>query len=420
MISQEVFMEIKVMSHRGISKRSIAKTLGIHRDTVTKHLADDQLPRTGKVKGGDSILVPYHQIINDYLEDDDYKATWIFDRLRMIDYPGSYETLKNYVRDIKEQKTRLAYARFETEPGLQAQCDWGDFQIEEPNGKSSTVYAFVLLLGYSRAMYVEFVRCCTLEAFMDCHVHAFHYLQGSPLEILYDNMKNVVLARSPGKAVFNMEFSHLAHHYVFQPRVAPPYSPWVKGKVERPMDFIRERFWRGYSYTSVERTNEDILSWLNETANSRIHGTHRQPVQERWQQEINYLGKLPPRDYDTSIKAFRRVYKDCQLSYDGNRYQVPHRAVGKKVMLKIKHNLVRIYHDQDLLATYQQPEGKGQTIGDPRIYEALKNDKEQIARKYGNRKGKATRGLTTSSLYVSHRPLSEYEKYSQGGVVWSN
>ena len=186
------------------------------------------------------------------------------------------------------------------------------------------------------------------------------------------------------------------------------------------MDFIRERFWRGYSYTSVERTNEDILSWLNETANSRIHGTHRQPVQERWQQEIKYLGKLPPKDYDTSIKVFRKVYKDCQLSYDGNRYQVPHRAVGKKVMLKIKHNLVRIYYDQDLLATYQQPEGKGQTIGDPRIYEALKNDKEQIARKYGNRKGKATRGLTTGSLYVSHRPLSEYEKYSHGGVVWSN
>jgi len=420
MITWEVFMEIKIMAHRGISKRCIAKMLGIHRDTVTRYLESDQLPNYNKQNRGTSILAPYLQNINDYLEENNYQATWIYDRLRALDYQGSYETVKNYVRGVKEQKIRLAYTRFETEPGLQAQCDWGDFQIEEVGGKTSTIYVFVLLLGYSRAMYVEFVRRCTLEAFMDGHIHAFHYLRGIPMEILYDNMKNVVIERSAGKTVFNMEFSHLAHHYCFHPRVAPPYSPWVKGKVERPMDYIRERFWRGYTFTSLERANADVITWLNETANTRIHGTHRQSVQERWQQEINHLGKLPPADYDTSLKVFRKVYKDCLLSYEGNRYQVPHRAVGKKVMLKIKHNLIRIYHDQDLLITYQQPEGKGQIIGDPRIYEALKNDKEQLSRKYGHGKGKATRGLTTGSLYVFHRPLSEYDKYSQGGAVWNN
>jgi len=110
---------------------------------------------------------------------------------------------------------------------------------------------------------------------------------------------------------------------------------WVKGKVERPMDYIRQRFWRGYHYSSLARSNTDLENWLHETANCRLHGTHRQSVNERWQQEK--LGELPQADYDTSIKVYRKVYKDCQLSYNGNRYVIPYHVVGKIVLLKIKH-----------------------------------------------------------------------------------
>jgi hypothetical protein len=270
-------------------------------------------------------------------------------------------------------------------------------------------------------MYIEFVERCTLETFMDCHINAFHFLQGVPAEVLYDNMKNVVLGREKGKTVFNLEFLHFAHHYGFQPKACPPYSPWVKGKVERPMDYIRERFWRGYVYTSLLRTNEEVAIWLGETANRRVHGTHRQPIHLRWEEEIPCLGKLPPGDYDTSLKIFRKVYKDCQLSYNGNRYKVPYHVSGKKVMLKVKGQLIRIYHDQDLLASYQEPSSKGQSIGDPGIYEQLKRDQEQLGRKYGQNKGKATRGLIHGSLYpeVTYRPLAEYEPYA-GGASWNN
>lgn len=422
MISKEVFMDIIAMRRNGYSIRKIAKLTGIHRKTVKRHLENNSFPAYKKEKRKFSILEPYTQIIRDYLDQDDYQATWIYDRLRRMGYAGSYDTVKIYVRAIKEQKTRLAYARFETEPGLQAQVDWGDFQVQEPNGKTLTLYAFVMLLGYSRAMYVELVERCTLETFLDCHIHAFHFLQGVPAEILYDNMKNVVLGRENGKTVFNLEFLHFAHHYGFQPKACPPYSPWVKGKVERPMDYIRERFWRGYSFYSLPQANRDMIAWLEETANQRIHGTHRQPILGRWKEEIPCLGKLPLADYDTSLKVFRKVYKDCQLSYNGNRYKVPYQAIGKKVMLKVKGQLIRIYHDQDLLASYQEPTGKGQVIGDPGIYEQLKRDQAQLSRKYGKNKGQATRGLSNGSLYpdVALRPLAEYERYAAGGVQWNN
>ncbi|MEW6003552.1 MAG: IS21 family transposase [Nitrospirota bacterium] len=414
-------MDIIAMHRSGLSVRKIARKLGIHRKTVKKHIEAGDFPHYHKRKSV-SILEPYKQIINDYLEEDDYQATWIFDRIKKIGYPGGYDTVKHYVSDIKEQKTRIAYIRFETEPGLQAQVDWGDFQVQEADGKTRTVYAFVLVLGYSRAMYVEFVDRCTLDVFMDCHIHAFCHLQGIPAEILYDNMKNVIIGRENGKAVFNIEFLYFAHHYGFLPKIAPPYSPWVKGKVERPIDYIRERFWRGYSFSSTQNANKDIINWLSETANRRIHGTHREPVDERWAREIPCLKNHPPSDYDTSLKVFRKVYKDCLLSYNGNRYQVPYHVVGRRVMLKIKDDIICIYHDQELLATYREPKTKHNLIGDPHIYEQLKHDKEQLSRKYGRDKGKATRGLVTGSLYadVIYRPLAEYERYAQGGVSWNN
>ena len=422
MITTEVFMDIISLHRQGFSMRAIAKKLGIHRSTVKKHIEGNAFPQYRKAKRQESIIDPYRQVIDDYLATDDYQATWLLDRLKKMGYLGSYATVRDYVRSVKERRSRLAYARFETEPGLQAQVDWGDFQVENPDGSTSTKYMFLMILGYSRAMYIEFVDQCTLETFMDCHIHAFHYLQGVPGEILYDNMKQVVIGRSKGKAIFNHEFLHFAHHYSFDTKACPPYSPWVKGKAERPMDYVRQRFWRGYVYSTMEKLNRDVKIWLDETANTRRHGTHRQPIIERWQQEILSLSPLPPTDYDTSIKMFRKVYKDCQISYNGNRYLVPYQMVGKKVMLKIKHHRISIYDDNVLLVSYQEGHGKHELIGNRLFYEQLKRDQQQVKRKYGKSKGKATRGLTTGSLFpqVDQRPLAEYDQYAQGGVQWNS
>lgn len=422
MIAKEVCMDIFALHRQGHSIRSIAKKLGLHRNTVKKYLERGELPKYPKGEQQRSILDPYKQVIQDLLAEDAYQATWLFERIRQLGYPGGYDTVRHYVQGIKAQQSRLAYIRFETEPGRQAQMDWGEFQVQQRNGQPQRVYLFVLLLGFSRAMYAELVSRCTLEAFMDAHIRAFHYLGGVPQEILYDNMKNVVIARKAGQVTLNTELMHFAHHYQFHPEVCPPYSPWVKGKVERPMHYIRERFWRGYSFDSLGRANRDLLSWLNETANRRIHGTHRQLVEQRWQQEQAHLGMRPEVEYDTSLKVVRKVYKDCQISYNGNRYVVPHHVVGKKVLLKIKAGTIRVYDDQDLLVTYQESQAPGSTIGQPGLYEKLLQDIAQRRRKYQRGKGKATQGLTTGSLFpqVVYRPLADYERLVSGGGVWTN
>lgn len=130
---------------------------------------------------------------------------------------------------------------------------------------------------------------------------------------------------------------------------------------------------------------------------------------------------MPPVPYDTSLKVIRPVYKECQISYNGNRYLVPHHVVGKKVMLKIKDKTIRIYHDNELLGTYTEPEEKHTLVGDRTIYDNLRKDRFQTSIRYNKQKGRATRGLTTKTLFpeVAIRSLREYEDLA-GGVLWSN
>jgi transposase len=423
MITTEAFMDILALHRQGQSMRQIAKQLGIHRDTVKKYITGKHPPQYRKRKGKESILAPFHQMIRDWLEETDYRATAIFDKVRALGYTGGYDMVRYFVRQVKEEKAQQAYIRFETEPGRQAQMDWADFKIVSPDGSSFFIHLFVMVLGFCRALFGCFVERCTLEAFMDSHIRAFHSLGGVPAEILYDRMRHIVSQdRKTGAATFNREFAGFAAHYGFTPKACPPYSPWVKGKVERPIDYVRERFWRGYAFESVEKANRDLRAWLDTVANQRIHGTHKQPVIDRWGRERPFLGPLPAGDYDTSVKVFRKVYKDCQVAYNTNRYIVPPHVVGKTVQLKIKHGTIRFFHDDQLLATYQEPEARHQMIGDPRIYETLRCDPAQCARKYGRNKGSATRGLVDSSLYpeVMHRSLNEYDRIAQGGVSWKS
>lgn len=424
MILWEVFMDIGALRRQGLTERAIARKLKIHRNTVKKYLQQRQTPRYEKEKRKKSVLDGYYQIIDDFLKEDNYRATWIFERIRQLGYSGSYDMVKIYVRKVKQQRQRQAFIRFETIPGLQGQMDWADLQVTDVRGLNLVVYLFVLVLGFSRAMFAKFINRCSLQAFMDAHIEAFHYLGGIPMEVLYDNMKHVVISRDNGQAVFNVEFAHFAKHYGFKPLACPPYSPWVKGKVERPVDYIREAFWRGYRFTTLEQANQDLLKWLTETANRRVHGTHRQGVDMRWQQELASLSCCPASDYDTSIREYRKVYKDCSISYNASRYQVPMELIGKKVLLKIKDGIIRFFDDDRLMATHSQATEKGSWVTDAAVTAQILAQRQNTkATRRWPHKAMATRGLADASLYpqVLYRPLSVYDQIvSQGGGVWTN
>jgi len=317
MITREKTMDIFVLKKKGLSNNAICRQTGLNWRTVDKYLKADGDRKPYDTTNRVSHLEGYYPLIENWLEDDCYTATWIYDRLKPLGYRGGYDQVKRYVRGIKNALSRKAYVRFETDPGRQAQVDFGEFQVCDEFGRTvDTVYLFAMILGYSRKDYYEFILKRDMERFLDCHIHAFEHFDGIPGEILYDRMKNVLIRQLAGKLEWNKDFYSFCLHYRFGPLVAPPYAAWVKGKVERPFHYVHENFWRGYSFRDIETANRDIMDWAASRA-TRVHGTTCERIDVRFERERPFLGELPEHWYDTSLKVYRTVRKDCTVAYGG-------------------------------------------------------------------------------------------------------
>jgi transposase len=420
MITQEYIVDMLVLQKQGCTPTEIARLVQRDPRTVRRYLADPTLlgkPVTRRKRG--SVLDPFRPRLDELVEVG-FRASSIFRRLRAAGYDGGYTLVRNAVQATKDERQRLAYIRFETEPGAQGQVDFGDFQALLPDGSRRTLYLFSMILGHSRMLHSEFLEHCDIVSFLDAHQRAFDYFGGVPREILYDRMRNVYIKRLYDKPQFTQGLQGLSVHYGFMPRVAPAYAPWVKGKVERPYDFIREDFWRGYSMTTVTQANQDLQVWLAQ-ASERVHGTTRQVVRELFAREQPTLLALPPTPCDVSLRLTREVRKDCRISVDGNYYLIPHRYVGRKVTVRLRHTTLRVYDDATLLQTYEVPPGKGQVVGDAAaIYGALRADRELNARKYAQPpagKAKATISPTAPRypIEVTERSLTDYDAI--GGAI---
>jgi transposase len=412
-------LDILTLHRRGLKQRAIARKLGISRNTVKKYIENPQLVfEAGAPRNRKSRLDPYHDNISAWVEEDsEYTAAWIYDRLSNMGFIGSYEIVKRKVRQIKENYHKVAYMRFETEPGYQAQVDFGEFQVAKPDGSVEKLYLFSMILGYSRKIYAELIERCDLPTFLDCHIHAFEYFGGVPEQVLYDRMKNVYIGQIAGKRRYNDTLMGFALHYGFKPEVTPVYAAWVKGKIERPFSFIREGFWRGYGFICLETANRDLLTWLCRK-DERVHGTTHEVVQERFYREKFHLNTLPPRSFDTSYRIYRKVHKDCTVRFEGNSYVVAHDLVGKQIILRVKGSTMRIFDNDRLVVKYDIAEGKGHLVQDKRFYEALRKDREMNKRKYksGRRiKGRARYTISPRRpLYdmdVQVRPVFIYDRF---------
>lgn len=394
MISRETTLEINYFNNQGLSYRALSRKTGHDRRTIKRYAENPELigsPRAPVLRS--SKLDPFMPAIENWLDEDSYyTAAWIYDRLVKMGYDGGRTIVKDAVHAIKAENRRIAYARFETDPGRQAQVDFGDFKVIEPDGTERKYYLFAMILGYSRMLYCELLERCDMTSFLDAHQRAFAYFGGVPAEILYDRMKNVYIGKLAGKDKFTQGLVNISCHYGFNPVVAPAYAPWVKGKIERPMDFIREGFWRGYEFTDLGVANRDILAFCDEKSH-RIHGTTHEKVIDRFEREKQFLLPLPKLLCDVSEKLYRKVHKDCTISVDGSRYEVAHTLVGKKIIVRMKDRLLRVFNDDVLVASLKQSPRKGGVVTLPGLREAISADRKMNARKWAcpkRGKGKAT------------------------------
>lgn len=303
MLGQEGYVEIQVMYRQGKSIRAISRELGVSRNTVRKYLRADKLPEYADRAARVSKLDPYKTYLNErvaHAHPDWIPSTVMFDEIYGLGYSGCVRSLRYYLSTLKPRSRPDPVVRFETEPGQQAQVDWGAFKLE-----GQRISLFLITLGWSRFAYGEFVVNERFETLRSCHEQAFDAFGGVPKEILYDNMRTVVQNRNaygPGLHRFHPGLKDLAHHYGFMPRLCRPYRARTKGKVERNIGYIRRSFYAplvsrykqlGESL-NLAMLNLEFANWLALKANSRTHGTTGEVPETRLCREVAELQILPP------------------------------------------------------------------------------------------------------------------------------
>jgi transposase len=365
-------LAIRQLYEEGLSITEIARRTGKDRKTIRTWIQRDDLPRRQK-RSSSSILDPFKPFIQKKMRTGVVNAAKMFRLLKEQGYTGKERILRAYMAPLRPMVDSPATVRFETEPGRQAQVDWAEFGKIEVDGEVRTLYAFLMVLAYSRMLYVEFTTSTEMATFLRCHINAFRFFQGVPKEILYDNLKSVVKDRDEnGRPRFNERFQDFAAYYGFQARACLPYHAWTKGKVERPVRYLRENFFQGIGFSSVSDLNCQSQHWLSTVANVRDHGTtHVQPIIRFAEERLTPLGLQP--DFDTSRYSTRRVSREATVSVEGNRYSVPWHLAGRDVLVRLLADGTRLqvlWQDQ-VVATHALAQGRGQMVRDPAHFEGL-------------------------------------------------
>jgi len=347
------WMEIRSDRLKGMSYTEIGRKYHLDPRTAKKYAESATRPEYVLSEPKPSKLDPYKDQITVWLEEAPYSAQRILEKIREHGFTGGHSIVREYVRNKKEQLDEKATVRFETMPGLQGQMDWAHFEdyTALEDGREKKLYCFLLVLGYSRMRYIEFVTDMNTNTMIRCHANAFRYFGGYPEEILYDNMKQVVIKRllKAEDSTLNRQFEDFAGFYGFKPVLCRPYRGQTKGKVERTVQFVRDNFMVGIKYDSLDDLNGQALAWCNKV-NGKVHGTTGEIPFERLKREsLNPL----KREYIIDKINLRRVQKDCLISYAGNQYSVPSEYVGRDVAVIGLDNMLAVYHESKQIALHR-------------------------------------------------------------------
>jgi transposase len=357
---------------------TIAAELGVHRDTVSRVIEAERFIRPG-TQIRPTLLDPYKSLIAKILDEHPrLRATRIHQMLIVRGYPGSVVQVRRYVKATRPARAE-AFLRLETLPGEQAQVDWGNFGKIQIGHARRALSCFVLVLSWSRAMYARFALDQTLESFLRGHVLAFDALGGVPREILYDNLKSVVLERAGDHIRFHPRVLDLAGHYHFAPKPCAPYRGNEKGKVERQIQYLRHSFFAARRFSSVDDLNAQLARWIEEVAHVRRAPGHAdgRTVAELLGEERERLLSRPTHALECDRVAAVSSGKTPYVRFDLNDYSIPHTLVRKPLTLVAAERTVRLLDGQIEVARHQRSYDRGKIVEDPAHIESLARDKRR-------------------------------------------
>jgi transposase len=380
--------EIVRQLRAGESIQAIARNMGLHRKTIRryKRWAEQQGLLVGELPAGlglerlmseefkanvppqqMSTVEPYDELVKDLVRQE-VDGTVIWRRLQERGYTGSWSSIYRYLHRLNPPGVGEVYVRVEVEPGEEGQVDFGyvGYLLDE-DGQAHKAWAFVMVLGWSRHMYVEFVFDQRVETWLKCHANAFEFFEGTPRRVVLDNLKAGILRRTQEDAHVQQAYRECAEHYGFILSPCRPRTPEHKGKVERSVQYVQRAFMAGRGPLMRRDANRLVRSWCCTEAGLRIHGTTKQKPLDRFiETEGSGLRALPAQRYDRAVWKSVKLHRDCYLVFEGAFYSAPFRLVGQTLLVRGGTQDVQIYtQDQQWVATHDRASAPGERLTHP-------------------------------------------------------
>jgi transposase len=365
MIDYHRFCQIKHLHEpQGLNASQIANELALDPRTVAYWLAQEHF-RPRKPTPRPSKLDPFKTEIVRMLERYPYSAAQVFQHLSDRGFDGGYSTVKAYVRTVRPRR-QPAFLTLAFAPGECAQVDWGAFGSVPVGQTQRRLSFFVMVLCYSRMLYVEFTVSQTMEHFLACHQHAFAFFGGIPKKVMVDNLKSAVLKRALGEApVLNAKYFDFATHSGLTIAPCNVGKGNEKGRVENGVGYVKKNFLAGLEIPDFSALNPAARHWLDTVANVRLHGETRDKPTTLWPIERPHLRPVPLHPFDIATVSQVRASRQFRITLDTNRYSVPARYAGQALTLKTYPDRLCVYRGDQLIARHARRYDRFQDIEDP-------------------------------------------------------
>jgi transposase len=365
MIDYLTFCRLRQLhDEQGLTASQIAAALELDPKTVAKWLTRPTYrPRASGRRP--SKLDGFKGQIAALLERHPYTAQQLFQQLQAKGYTGGYSILKEFIRQVRPVR-QPAFLSLEFAPGECALVDWGSFGSVTVGSTRRRLSFFVLVLCYSRLMYLEFTVSEGMEHFLSCHRRAFEFLGGVPEKVMIDNLKVGVLRHPAGEpASFHPRYLDLAAHYGFRPVACNVAKANEKGRVENAVGYVKKNFLAGLELPSFAAVNPAAVVWRDTVANVRLHGETRRKPSELFAEEKPRLRPLPVHPYDGAVVRPISANACCHVVLDTNRYSVPHLYASQKLTLKLYPDELLLFHHEKLIATHPRSYDRRQLLRNP-------------------------------------------------------
>jgi transposase len=363
---------------------TIARQLNIHHTTVQRVLIQEGMPPAMVVQRAslaDDYMPFLHTTLTKY---PDLRASRLFEMVRGRGYKGGPDHFRRIVARIRPRPPAEAFLRLRTLPGEQAQVDWGSFGTVQIGAALRKLYAFVMVLSWSRQVFLRYYLSMCMAHFLRAHVEAFDFFGGVPRILLYDNLKTAVLERQGDAIRFHPSLLQCAGHYRFEPRPVAPARGNEKGRVERGIRYVRDSFFPAREWSDVDDLNTQAHDWATGLSADRPWVQDRsRRVRDVFAEERPMLLPLPGNPFPCDERVEVAVGKTPYVRFDRNDYSVPHVHVRKTLIVLATPHQVRILDGNEVVALHPRSWDRGQQIEDAAHIQALVDQKAKARRERG-------------------------------------